>query len=118
MMSENIVDANLESVPETIAKVVEPQTQPAGITETKPVYFTDGELLPWKGLWFRVNLREINGEKLIVLNKLKPTAAAQKRDDRSARWLKTHPNSTRSATVKLRKALRGISSAFMPSAAS
>ena len=37
---------------------------PSAETQLPVSHFTNGELLPWKGRWFRLRLREINGEKL------------------------------------------------------
>ena len=68
---------------------IQPSTQEDGET-SETSYFTDGELLPWKGKWFRVQLREIEGEKLLTLVMLKPTAASVKRSQRAERWNEQH----------------------------
>ena len=54
------------------------------------IYLTDGELIPWKSNWWRVQLREINGEKLLTLVKVKPTAASERRSKRAERWNEQH----------------------------
>jgi hypothetical protein len=60
-------------------------------TLTTPAYFTDGEMLPWKGRWFRVKLLEVAGQKIIGLVSVKDTASATKRAVRTQRWYKQHP---------------------------
>lgn len=82
---------------------------PASIVAELPtVYLTDGELLPLKGYWFKVRLREINGEKLVTLEKDKPTAAVVKRVARESRWLNQHPRSQCTARAKLASVLRSL----------
>jgi hypothetical protein len=58
-----------------------------------PVYFTEGELLPWKGRWFRIHLVGVGEQKHIELEMLKPTSNSMKRSIREARWLEQHPRS-------------------------
>jgi hypothetical protein len=52
-------------------------------------YFTEGEMLPWKGRWFRIHLNATT--KKIELEMVKPTAASQKRFARAERWKLQHP---------------------------
>jgi len=59
-----------------------------------PAYFTEGELLPIKGRWFRVRLTELNGSKVIVLELQKPTSQSEKRAKREQRWQRQHPHAT------------------------
>ena len=59
-----------------------------------PAYFTEGELLPWKGRWFRVKLMEVDGQKFIGLVSVKDTASATKRAVRTQRWQHQHPRAT------------------------
>ena len=65
---------------------------------TTTVYFTDGELLPWKGRWFRVHLNQQT--KKIELEMLKSTAASVKRAEREQRWLQQHPHSMRAVAKR------------------
>lgn len=58
--------------------------------QLQPTYFTNGELLPWKGRWHRVALQEVNGEQLLTLVIVKPTAQAVKRAEKAARWNEQH----------------------------
>ena len=57
-----------------------------------PAYFTEGEMLPWKGRWFRVKLLEVNGEKIIGLVMVKATASATKRAAQEQHWQRQHPS--------------------------
>ena len=64
---------------------------------TTPAYFTDGEMLPWKGRWFRVKLLEIDGQKMIGLSMMRATSKATKRakrEQRWQRWQRNHPSAT------------------------
>lgn len=80
------------SVPVSRAAVT--TKMPQQNTRVGEVYFTDGELLPWKGRWFRAHLNEET--KRIELELMKPTASALKRESRVQRWAKQHPHATRS----------------------
>lgn len=85
-----------------VAKLIQPSDRSSGTiispsstdiklaATAKPAYFTEGELLPWKGTWWRVWLREINGEKLLTLVKVKPTASSEKRSAAAERWNEQH----------------------------
>lgn len=73
---------------EDVHSVKEPQTvTPSGTTS----YFTEGEMLPWKGRWFKVRLLEIDGQKIIGLDMQKPTGKSRKLEARKLRWAKQHP---------------------------
>jgi hypothetical protein len=85
----------METIPEDVT--VNPDvTKDAAITprlhrnDGETIYLTDGELIPWKSNWWRVRLREINGEKLLTLVKVKPTAASERRSQRAERWNEQH----------------------------
>ena len=54
-------------------------------------YWTEGELIPLKGKWWRVRLLEINGERIIGLVMQKDTGSALKRVERKQRWQRQHP---------------------------
>lgn len=81
------------------------------VTENRTAYFTDGEMFPWKGTWFRLRLREINGEKLLTLEKVKSTESSVKRAERTTRWLQQHPKSQRSEVARFNSIVRSLSSA-------
>ena len=70
-------------------------TKDASVTiaekSTATAYFTNGEMLPWKGKWWRVRLLEINGERIIGLVMQKDTGSALKRAERKQRWQQQHP---------------------------
>lgn len=57
----------------------------------KEIYVTDGELIPWKGRWWRVHLHESN--RMVEIRMVKPTAKQEKLAKRSLRWQKQHPAS-------------------------
>lgn len=97
--STSVLDAN---------PVVTKDAPHSTLAELPTVYLTDGELLPLKGYWFKVRLREINGEKLVTLEKDKSTAAITKRVARESRWLNQHPRSQRAARAKLGSVLRSL----------
>lgn len=63
---------------------IQPETPEPGL----PVRFSVGELLPWKGRWFR--LVDCRGG-VIALEMVKPTGASVKRMARMDRWAKQHP---------------------------
>jgi hypothetical protein len=63
------------------------------------VYFTEGELLPWKGRWFRVSL---NSEKNVIeLSLIGLTEASKKKAQREARWMRSHPRSDKTRAVRI-----------------
>jgi hypothetical protein len=69
----------------------------AAPTPTTPAYFTEGELLPWKGRWFRVRLLTLqDGQKVIGLDQVKATAASEKRAARELQWHRQHPRAVAS----------------------
>jgi hypothetical protein len=68
------------------AAIIQPSQPKNGST----IYMTDGELIPWKKTWWKVQLREINGEKIITLVKGKPTAKSLKQSLRAERWNEQH----------------------------
>lgn len=49
-----------------------------------------GELLPWKGKWFKV--ADVDGDKITIVPNGSKTRSAEKRDTARERWLKQHPN--------------------------
>ena len=55
-------------------------------------YWTEGELIPLKGRWFRVKLLEVDGQKIIGLSMMKATSKATKRAEREQRWQHNHPS--------------------------
>ena len=58
-----------------------------------PAYFTEGEMLPWKGRWFRVSLLTLpDGQRVIGLVQVKATEASTKRAKREQRWQHQHPH--------------------------
>ena len=59
-------------------------------TKWATVYFTEGELLPWKGRWWRVRLLEIDGEKIVGLVAVKPTSGSIKRSNSAERRSARH----------------------------
>lgn len=62
------------------------------VPAVEQVYFTEGELLPWKGRWWKVRLLILqDGKQVIGLEMLKATAASVKKTSRAARWQKQHP---------------------------
>jgi hypothetical protein len=64
-------------------------------TPTTPAYFTEGEMLPWKGRWFRVSLLTLpDGQRVIGLVQVKATASSTKRAERELRWKRQHPHAT------------------------
>ena len=74
-----------------VASVTETPQLPTYIGPTsETVYFTEGELLPWKGRWFSIHLNQES--KVIELHLKKLTASQEKRDARRVRWLKQHPD--------------------------
>ena len=82
------------------AAIIQPLSQESGSMASavsQTIYLTDGELIPWKKTWWKVQLREINGEKIVTLLKGKATAKAQKRSARAERWNTQH---SRKAGVK------------------
>ena len=46
--------------------------------------FTEGEMLPWKGRWFRLHLTKFEG--VFALEMIKPTERSQKLAARKIRW--------------------------------
>lgn len=67
-------------------------TVPAVSVSAPIQYFTEGEMLPWKGKWWKVRLLEINGERIIGLVMQKDTDSALKRAERRQRWTREHPH--------------------------
>jgi hypothetical protein len=81
-------DAAAHIPAEKIVQEVTPTSSP-----TTPAYFTDGEMLPWKGRWFRVKLLQLpDGQKVIGLDQVKATASSTKRAERELRWKRQHPH--------------------------
>jgi hypothetical protein len=86
-----IVQEN-SSLQQEFDKKVLDLTQPLPPKSGETIYLTDGELIPWKSTWWRVKLREINGEKIVTLEKGKATAKSSKRSLRAERWNTQHAN--------------------------
>ena len=85
-------DANRD-VTKDVASIIQPKSHDNGTPKSAvntTIYLTDGELIPWKKTWWRVRLREINGEKIVTLEKTKATAKSQKRSLRAERWNVQH----------------------------
>jgi len=57
----------------------------------RQVVLTEGELLPWKGFWWKVHLN--NDTHAVELLQGKPTASTEKLVRRASRWRKQHPKS-------------------------
>ena len=70
----------------------EPTPQPVAPTTGTPRFFTEGELLRWKGRWFKLVKCDDNGN--IVLAIQKPTDRDIALQSRRERWLKSHPHAT------------------------
>lgn len=79
------------------ASANQPVVQGVPIAQAKPKpkmtsYFTDGEMLPWKGKWFRLRLVTLtDGQQVLCLDMIKDTASAEKKIKRAERWQKQHP---------------------------
>ncbi len=56
----------------------------------RQVMLTEGELLLWKGWWWRVHLN--NDTHAVELQQGKPTTTTEKVIARATRWKRTHPN--------------------------
>lgn len=64
----------------------------SGVTKdavVRQVVLTEGELLPWKGWWWKVHLN--NDTRTVELVQQKETVASSKVVARAMRWRKTHP---------------------------
>jgi len=53
-----------------------------------PVNFIEGELLPWKGRWFRLHYTKHEG--VFALEMIKPTERSQQLAERKIRWQERH----------------------------
>ncbi len=56
----------------------------------RQVALTEGELLPWKGFWWKAHLNETT--RTVELHRQRPTATTEKLTARAMRWRKQHPN--------------------------
>ena len=72
------------------AGVASPDATKAVANISTTSYWTEGELIPWKGRWFSIHLNQES--KVIELHLKKLTASQEKRDARRVRWLKQHPD--------------------------
>ena len=92
MMQEvNTLDAASPDATKDASVTIAEKPTATAIKSSTPVYFTNGELLPWKGKWWRVRLLEIDGERIIGLVMSKDTGSALKRVERKRRWQRQHP---------------------------
>ena len=73
------------------AGVASPDVTKAVANISTTSYWTEGELIPLKGKWWKVRLLEIDGERIIGLVMLKDTASALKWVERKQRWQQQHP---------------------------
>ena len=87
-------------------------------TPTTKAFFTEGEMLPWKGRWFRVHLVEQGEQSHIQLFLTKPTSSSMKRGQREARWLRSHPRSDRAKAVRIAAKLRESLQHLLPASPS
>ena len=100
-MSETVLAKQQEMDNAVVKELLETQTpiiiQPSPLKDGTTIYLTDGELIPWKKTWWKVQLREIDVEKIVTLVKGNATAKSQKRSLRVERWNTKH---SRKAGVK------------------
>ena len=90
-------------------------TKDAQPTFAKTAYFTEGELIPWKGSWWKVHLNQETGS--IELSMLKPTGGSLKRSASEKKWLRGHPKSDRAVAARARESAKLLlQSAALPSA--
>jgi hypothetical protein len=101
-ISETVLAARPEPEATTASQDATKDAGASEATETQAgstrVYFTEGEMFPWKGRWFRIHLNA--STKKIELEMVKPTAHSQKRFAREERWLRQHPKSDRAVMLK------------------
>ena len=83
--SQKTTDTTSTAPVESVSNHQEPS---APLTQ---VFFSEGELLPWKGRWFRVKLLELHGERLIGLELVKATSKAEKIAAKTQCWKQQHP---------------------------
>jgi hypothetical protein len=80
----------IDAAPMAEAQAVEVKIAKREISRER--FFTEGELLPWKGRWFRAHLS--NETNRIELELVKHTDREKMLEARSARWLAQHPRAT------------------------
>lgn len=84
MMSESTPNSAESSIP--TANVSLDATK--AVAPATPAIFTEGELLPWKGRWWKVHLVELPDKpdsRTILLEMLKPTGGALRRSQLAGR---------------------------------
>lgn len=100
-MQEQTIDVMEDAaVPEVVSKAQRS-------TEVRrEAFVTDGELLPWKGFWWKIHL---NSEThAIELVRGKSTAKTEKAVARTQRWMEQHPRATTSRGLPSQR-LAGLS---------